>query len=73
MSNFWDLQETIGTLEKNKRENIVISKCKRNNKEYLDVRIHAKTKDSDNYVPTSKGFNIESIKTHKLLDILKHI
>ena len=39
MSNFWDLQETIGTLEKNKRENIVISKCKRNNKEYLDVRM----------------------------------
>ena len=38
MSNFWDSQEILGTIQKNKRENIVISKCKRNNKEYTDVR-----------------------------------
>lgn len=73
MSNFWDSQEILGTIQKNKRENIVISKCKRNNKEYTDVRIYAKNKDNDNYIPTSKGFNIENVKIKELLDILNLI
>lgn len=59
MSNFWDKQKVIKTVTKNKNENIVISYCSRNDKDYLDVRIHKKAKDSDTYVPTSKGFNVE--------------
>lgn len=59
MSNFWDKQKVIKTVTKNKNENIVISYCLRNDKDYLDVRIHKKAKDSDTYVPTSKGFNVE--------------
>lgn len=73
MSSFWDSQEIIGTIQKNKRENIIVSKCKRNDKEYTDVRIYAKSKDNDTYIPTSKGFNIEDTKRKELLDILNRI
>ena len=59
MSDFWDKQKEVKTITKNKSENVVISHCSRNNKNYLDVRIHKKAKDSDTYIPTSKGFNIE--------------
>lgn len=59
MSNFWDKQEEIGRVTKNKREEVVVSKCERQGKHYVDVRIYAK-KDSDSEsVPTSKGFAIE--------------
>lgn len=59
MSDFWDKQKEIKRVTKNKSEEIVISACTRNNKNYLDVRIHKKAKDSENYIPTSKGFNVE--------------
>lgn len=59
MSDFWDKQKEIKRVTKNKSEEIVISTCSRNNKNYLDVRIYKKAKDSDTYIPTSKGFNIE--------------
>lgn len=59
MSDFWDIQKEVKTITKNKNENVVISYCSRNDKKYLDVRIYKKAKDSDNYIPTSKGFNIE--------------
>ena len=47
MSDFWDKQKEVKTITKNKSENVVISYCSRNNKDYLDVRIHKKAKDSD--------------------------
>lgn len=59
MSDFWDKQKEVKRVTKNKSEEIVISACSRNNKDYLDVRIYKKAKDSDTYIPTSKGFNIE--------------
>ena len=59
MSDFWDKQKELKRVTKNKSEEIVISACSRNGKDYLDVRIHKKAKDSDTYVPTSKGFNVE--------------
>ena len=73
MSNFWDNQNTIGSIEKNKNENIVISTCERNNNKYLDVRIHIKSKDSNEYVPTSKGFNVKIEKLKELLELLETI
>lgn len=72
MSNFWDEQEAIGSVDKNKREKIVVTKCKRNGKEYLDARIYtSKSESSHEYIPTTKGFNIEKEKKDKLLDLLK--
>ena len=73
MSNFWDNQNTIGSIEKNKNENIVVSTCERNNNKYLDVRIHIKSKDSNEYVPTSKGFNVKIEKLKELLELLETI
>lgn len=59
MSYFWEKQEEVKRITKNKTEEVVISICIRNNKKYLDVRIHKKSKDNEKYIPTSKGFNIE--------------
>lgn len=76
MSNFWDNQIIIGTIEKNKNENVVISTCERNGKQYLDIRIHAKSKNSEEYVPTSKGMNMENSRLKELrecLDLIKDI
>lgn len=60
MSSFWDKQETIYEIEKNKREKIVVSKCTRQGKDYMDYRIYA-DKDGE-YVPTSKGYTLETEK-----------
>ena len=73
MSNFWYNQNIIGSIEKNKNENIVVSTCERNNNKYLDVRIHIKSKDSNEYVPTSKGFNVKIEKLKELLELLETI
>ena len=64
MASFWDSQETIFEIEKNKREKIVVSKCTRQGKEYLDYRIYA-DKDGE-YIPTSKGYNLEFSKAVEL-------
>ena len=64
MANFWDTQETICEVEKNKREKVVVSKCTRQGKEYLDYRIYA-DKDGE-YIPTSKGYNLEFNKAVEL-------
>lgn len=71
LSTFWDTQDIIIEKEKNKREKIVVSKCTRQNKTYLDFRIHAKKDDS--YVPTSKGINLEIDKAKELLQEIINI
>ena len=73
MSNFWDSQEIIGSIEKNKNENIVVSICQRKENKYLDVRIHTKSKDNNNYIPTSKGFNVKIEKIKDFLELLETI
>lgn len=65
-SSFWDTQEMILEKEKNKREKVVVNKCTRQNKTYLDVRIYAE-KENNNYIPTAKGFNLEIDKAKELL------
>lgn len=64
MANFWDTQETIYEVEKNKREKVVVSKCTRQGKEYLDYRIYT-DKDGE-YIPTAKGYNLEYNKAVEL-------
>ena len=70
MSDFWDNQKEIKRITKNKSEEIVVSVCSRNNKDYLDVRIYKKAKDSDTYIPTSKGFNIEMSHAEEVSEAL---
>ena len=72
MSNFWDNQEIICEVEKNKREKVVASKCERQGKTYLDCRIYA-NKDGE-YIPTAKGFNLELDKSKTFLtELLENI
>lgn len=70
MSNFWDKQDTIGSVKKNKREEIVVCKCERNNNEYVDVRINA-ISDDNKHIPTSKGFSLKKEKFKELIEILE--
>lgn len=72
MSNFWDKQDIIGSIKKNKREEIIVSKCERNNNEYIDIRINAKS-ENDERIPTSKGFNLKKEKLKEFLELLKII
>lgn len=74
MSNFWEEQEAIGSITKNKKEEVVISRCMRNNKQYLDIRIHSKSKDEESvFYPTSKGITLEVDKKDILIDLLTKI
>ena len=41
-NNFWDEEEIINEIDKNKNQKIVIKKCFRQGKEYIDFRIYAK-------------------------------
>lgn len=71
MSNFWSKEEEIGRVKKNKNNEIVVKICERNDIEYLDVRIYNYDKNSDNFIPTAKGFNIEVDKSKELLDFIQ--
>ena len=71
MSNFWDKQEIVGRVDKNKREQVVVSKCERQGKEYLDVRIHAKLSTNDEIIPTSKGFSVEKSIGKEILTLMQ--
>lgn len=73
MSNFWSKEEEIGRVKKNKNNEIVVKKCERKNIEYLDVRIYSYDNYTDNFVPTSKGFNIEVDKAKELLDFIQQV
>ena len=57
MDKFWEIQDIIYEIQKNKHEKIVVSKCYRKGKYYLDVRIHLEK--GGTYNPTSKGFTLE--------------
>lgn len=66
MSNFWDSQKEIKRITKNKKDEVVVTECTRQGKTYLDFRIHTK-KENDEFIPTTKGFNLEKDKAEELL------
>lgn len=57
MSSFWDKEEELSTVEKNKSENIVAKRCTKGDKTYIDIRISKVDKEGE-YHPTSKGVAI---------------
>ena len=65
MDKFWETQDIIYEIQKNKHEKIVVSKCYRKEKYYLDIRIHLEK--GGTYGPTSKGFTLELEKAITLL------
>lgn len=52
MADFWNNQQEIVTVEKNKKETIKVSLCERQDKEYIELRIYAEDR------PTKKGIVI---------------
>lgn len=52
--SFWDKEENIIEIEKNKSENIIVKECSKNEKEYVDIRISKVDKEGI-YHPTSSG------------------
>lgn len=62
---FWDKEELIITVEKNKSENIDIKHCKKNDKKYIDVRISRVNKENV-YTPTSSGVAIPEDKWQEI-------
>lgn len=55
MSSFWNKQELIGVIPKNKSEEIRISHCERQGKEYIDVRIYKDVTTSTEKISTKNG------------------
>lgn len=70
-TTFWDTHEIIAEIEKNKREKIVVAKCSRQGKDYIDYRTYAE-KDGV-YVPTAKGYNLELNKAAELSAVVNNI
>lgn len=56
--SFWDKQEQITVLPKNKTEDIMISHCTKNDKEYIDIRIYKQTYGSTTKTLTKNGVAI---------------
>lgn len=58
MSSFWDKQEELVVLPKNKSEDIMISHCIKNSKEYIDIRIYKQNYGSNAKTLTKSGVAI---------------
>lgn len=63
---FWDTEEIIDTVEKNKSEKIEIKLCTRKDVNYVDIRILKKSSTSDDYLHTKNGICLS-------YDLYKHI
>lgn len=62
--------ETIGTIEKNSREKIVIRTCKINSAARIDCRIHFESVATEQLTPTGKGLNLSHSQAGQLRDLL---
>lgn len=74
MAKFWDVEEVIQVITKNTLEDIVIKKCEKNNKVYVDLRIHKKNDPEDTTSsPTQKGVVIPADQIEVVSDTLYSI
>ena len=63
---FWDTEEIIDTIEKNKSEKIEGKLCTIKDVNYVDIRILKKAPTSDDYLHTKNGICLS-------YDLYKHI
>lgn len=64
--SFWDTEELILSVEKNKSQNIDVRKCTKDEKEYIDIRVSKVDKDQV-YHPTASGVAIPKDSWEKIL------
>lgn len=71
---FWDSQETIKEIQKNKLEKVVVSHCIRDKNEYTDIRVHKRNgTDTEEYKPTTKGVTMAIDLIGELLGAIEEI
>jgi transcriptional coactivator p15 (PC4) len=62
---------TIGTIEKNYREHVVISLSEFRGHQLVDVRVHAGFHDGDERRPIKKGISIKVERLPELIAVLQ--
>ncbi len=67
--SFWDSEELIGEVGKNKSEKYVVKKLFKNDKEYRDVRIYYN--EDGEFKPSKKGIVIPNDKLDKIIGLLE--
>ena len=73
MAEFWDLEELVGKISKNSREEIQVKKVEKNGKKYIDIRVFWFDGNADEYKPSQKGVTVacESFKEFKdIIDLI---
>jgi hypothetical protein len=66
--SFWDTEELLGEIEKNKSELIKVKKVTKGDKTYTDIRIFLKNEEE--YRPTGKGVVIPNESINELITML---
>jgi hypothetical protein len=54
MASFWNKQEELKVMPKNKKEDIRVFLCERQGKEYVQIQIYTTTNTSEEKIPTQK-------------------
>lgn len=67
---FWDKEESITSVQKNKSENIEIKYVEKNEKGYVDIRISRADRDG-NFHPTSNGVAVPVSEWDTISDAIK--
>lgn len=73
MADFWDKEETLGKLPKNNKEEFVIKRVSKNNKDYLDIRVFWLDTNTNEFKPSQKGVAIPIDMIDELKQILDNI
>lgn len=73
MASFWDMEELIGKIDKNSREEIQIKKVEKNSKKYIDIRVFWLDGESGEFKPSQKGVTIPYDSLKELKDLINSV
>jgi uncharacterized protein YcfL len=73
MADFWDSEELVGKIVKNSREEIHIKKVKKNNKDYVDIRVFWYDSNGDEFRPSQKGVTVASESFEEFKEIINKV
>ena len=71
MTNFWDKQKELVSIDKNKKEVIKVFHNERQNKEYVELRTYTRDNEEDTDLkPTKKGVVIPKDNWEEIAEIV---
>lgn len=73
MASFWDKEELIGKITKNRTEEIQIKQVSKGGKEYVDIRVFWHDGTEDEFKPSQKGVAVPKDALTELKEILERI